>query len=384
MVWLGSEQRLSLDKDPRSSIFFRALEAPTLREMRGLWESLRGKSVSTPFQTPEFLFAFQDTQCNPGETDLSVISFSDREGCDAPFMLLPLVRYRRGPLRVVGLADFGLADQNAPVLAAGMPAPPTPLAEAVGAYLAGLDGVDLVDMPKLHSHIGERNNPLFSQPDTISESNTLRLELAAGGDTSAWRRKSIYKKARSKFRRLTEEGVRLVEAATPAERLALFRTLAEQRNDRFSQLGREDSLTRQERLNFYECLAALETSECPFTVLALERGDEIVATLVLLKNDLQATAVLVSIGDARWHGYSPGMVLFAKAIEWASENGVRWFSFGTGQQDYKQRFGGQPQETRRLLMPLNSRGRLFLRAREAHRTAQELLQIAIGKNGLRT
>jgi len=380
MVWLGSEQRLSLQKDPASSIFCRELQAPTLRELRSLWASLRGQAVSTPFQTPEYLFAFQETQCRPGDAELSIISFSDREGSDTSFMLLPLVRHRRGPLRVIGAADFGLADQTAPVLSPAAQALKLLLPEAIRAYFSELDDVDLVDLQKLHAHVGGLGNPLYTQPDCLPESTTLRLDLAGRAQDGGWRKKSIYKKARSKFRKLTEAGVELVEATTPPERLALFATLAEQRASRFRQLGREDSLQREERVRFYQSLAALETSDCPFSALALKSGGEVVAAMVMMQTGRQATAVLVSIGEARWHAFSPGMVLFAKAIEWASDRGVHWFSFGTGQQDYKQRFGGQTQETKRLLMPLNVRGRMFLRARDAHRTAQELLQIAVRKN----
>ncbi|WP_422374948.1 GNAT family N-acetyltransferase [Roseibium sp.] len=379
MTWLGSEQKLPLQSDPASALIFRELEAPTLPELEDLYASLAAP-VLTPFQTPQFLHALQETQCKPGEAALSVIRFSEAEGNGAPLMLLPLVRNRRGPLRVISLPDFGLADQNAPVISSAVQAPRVSLSDAVDAYFSMQEDADLVDVNKLHPHVGKMDNPLYSQAGCVPESKTLTIDLQAGAGETDWRRKSVYKKARSKFRKLAELGVDVSEASTPEERLALFSALAAQRKKRFYQLGRVDSLQRAERTAFYRCLAGLQMADTPYTGLALKQGGDIVAAMVLLRAGDQATGVLVSIGDEQWHGYSPGMVLFAKAIDWAIDNGLRWFAFGTGEQDYKQRFGGCPQETRRLLKPLSARGRLFLRARDAHHTAQELFQIALGRN----
>lgn len=379
MTWLGSEQRLPLQSGPASALIFRELEAPTLPELEDLYASLAAP-VLTPFQTPQFLHACQETQCRPGEVALSVIRFSEADGNGAPLMLLPVVRLRRGPLRVIGVPDFGLADQNAPVISTAVQTPRVGLADAIEAYFSMQEDADLVDVNKLHPHVGNIENPLYSQAGCVPESKTLTIDLQGGADGAEWRRKSVYKKARSKFRKLSELGVKVSEASTPEERLALFSALAAQRRDRFYQLGRVDSLQRAERTAFYRCLAGQETAETPFAGLTLKRGTEIIAAMVLLRAGDQATGVLVSIGDEKWHGYSPGMVLFSKAIDWAIENGLRWFAFGTGEQDYKQRFGGSPQETRRLLKPLSARGRLFLRARDAHHTAQELFQIALGRN----
>jgi CelD/BcsL family acetyltransferase involved in cellulose biosynthesis len=358
------------------------LEAHSLPDLRRLWADLPGGAISTPFQTPEFLHAFQETQCRQGESELAVAAFCSKDREERPFMILPLVRYRRGPLRVAGVPDFGVSDQNAPVVSPEALARSAQLENAIRSMFEALRDVDLVDIRKLHEHIGNVANPLFSFQEGHPESCTLCLDLQGSASTGGWGRKSIYKKSRSKYRRLVEAGVTLVEAASAEERLSVFEDLAAQRAARFGQLGREDSLQRTERTAFYKCLARLDRVDSPLTALSLKRGEETVAAMMVLAAGAQATAVLVSIGDPKWHGYSPGMVLFAKAIEWASARGCRRFSFGTGQQEYKQRFGGDEQPTKRLLLPLNARGRLFVRAREAHRTAQELLQIAVRGNGM--
>lgn len=377
MSWLGSEHQVSLRGDAAFSVRCHRLRSPSLRDMRRLWADLPGGGVSTPFQTPEFLHAFQETQCRETDGELWVMTFEEAGKTDAPFMLLPLARYRRGPLRVVGVPDFGLSDQNAPVVGVTALGQTARLAGMIRSLFGALDDVDLVDIQKVHPHVGNAENPIYAVEGGMHETSTLCLDLTGNAGSACWRRKSIYKKTRSKYRRLVEAGVELFEARTPADRLALFRTLAAQRAERFRQLGREDSLDRDDRAAFYTCLASLDGADGPVRALSLRRGEETVAAMILLAAGAQATAVLVSIGDPEWHGYSPGMVLFAQAIEWAAANGCRRFSFGTGEQEYKQRFGGQEQQTRRLLLPLNARGRLFVRARDAHRSAQELLQIAV-------
>lgn len=381
MSWLESGQNLTLRSDPALPLSCRWLEAPSLPSLRRLWAELPGEAISTPFQTPEFLQAFQETQCRRGESNLAVLAFCAKGRAETPIMILPLVRYRRGPLRVASIPDFGVSDQNAPVLSPDALARPAQLATAIRSAFEAVQDVDLVDIRKLHKHIGNAANPLFVLDEGIPESSTLCLDLQGNSSAAGWGGKSIYKKTSSKYRRLVEAGVTLVEARGPEDRLAVFESLAAQRAERFGQLGREDSLQREERTAFYKRLATLETDDSPLKALSLKRGDETVAAMMLLAAGAQTTAVLVSIGDPKWHGYSPGMVLFAKAIEWAAANGCRRFSFGTGQQEYKQRFGGEEHPTRRLLLPLNARGRLFVRARDAHRTAQELLQIAVRDNG---
>ncbi len=384
MALRETEHLLALESSAISRIKVRELEAPTLSDMSGLWSSLKGGVVSTPFQTPEFLAALQETKLKTGDYRFSVGVFAEQGEEASPCMLLPLVRFQRGPIRVVGMPDFGLADQNAPVLGAGCRASRECRVAMIRAFFERLHDADIVDIHKLHGRIDALENPLNFMPETISQNSSLLLDLRDGEGSDNWCGKSIYKKTRSKFRRLVKEGVSLVEAETPEERTELFKTLAAQRSDRFRQLGRKDSLEREDRADFYIRLAQMEASSSPFRAIALKCGEETVAAMVLMMSGSQATAVLVSIGDPRWHAFSPGMVLFAKAIEHAAQTGVRWFSFGTGQQEYKQRFGGVEQPSRRFLMPLSTRGRLFVGAREAHRAAQDMLQIALRRNGVDT
>ncbi|MEE4011071.1 GNAT family N-acetyltransferase [Roseibium sp. FZY0029] len=382
MALRETEHLLALESRAVSRIRVREIKAPSLSEMNSLWASLKGGAVSTPFQTPEFLAAFQESGQQTGASGFSVGVFTEPGESEHPLMLLPLARYQRGPIRVVGMPDFGLADQNAPVIAAGCRLSGDCRAEMIQAFLQRIADADVVDIQKLHDRVDTLENPLSFLPETISHSSSLVLDLRSANATGNWCGKSVYKKTRSKFRKLVSEGVTLVEAVTPEERVDLFRTLAAQRRERFRQLGRVDSLGREDRSAFYLRLAAMEASPTPFKTLALKQGEETVAAMVLMMTGAQATAVLVSIGHPKWHAFSPGMVLFSKAIERAYEAGVRWFSFGTGQQEYKQRFGGDEHPSRRLLMPLSTRGRLFVGAREAHRAAQNVLQIALRRNGV--
>ncbi len=118
MALRETEHLLALESSAISRIKVRELEAPTLSDMSGLWSSLKGGVVSTPFQTPEFLAALQETKLKTGDYRFSVGVFAEQGEEASPCMLLPLVRFQRGPIRVVGMPDFGLADHNAPVLGA--------------------------------------------------------------------------------------------------------------------------------------------------------------------------------------------------------------------------------------------------------------------------
>jgi|GEM_PF-2675957 len=375
----SSEFRHHSQGDPVSRIETRELQAPTLEELRRLRASLPGEALSTPFQTPEFLHAFQETQCADGDRTLSVVAFAADETSGRPFMLLPLLRYRRGPVRIVSIPDLNLADQTAPVLSSGFLLPPAEAGALISGFLAGIEDADLIDIHKMHPTVQGVPNPIFALPFGHRDGTDLQIELTETADGTAWWKKSIYKKARSKFRRLENEGVRFTEAGTAEDNLSIYWALAAQRKNRFRDLDRDDNLQEDGCSSFYETLASTKGADMPFRAFALRRGTEVVGALAVLVSGTEATAVLISIGASRWHHLSPGMVLFTKAIEWAAGHGIRHFNFGTGQQLYKQRFGGRELQSRRLMMPLNARGAMFVRAWEAKRTAMELFQIALGR-----
>jgi CelD/BcsL family acetyltransferase involved in cellulose biosynthesis len=349
-------------------------EKPSLGQLKSLWNSLAGGPVSTPFQTPEFLHAFTE-KILPGACErFAVFSLCD-EVTREPVMLMPLIWFRKGPFRIVSSLDLGLSDQNGPVFGKRCADVFSALKPALlPALLQSILDCDVLKVCKIHPTISGMANPFFEVPEASHEGHSLYLDHQALEDAVTSSKKSVYKEARAKFRKLQREGVTLVEAETAAERQLICRTLLEQRKKRIDAPNGLVSLEEENRENFYQYLAGLNEDKGPLTALALKKGEEIVAAVVLLAEGTSANGVLVSIGDPKWHRMSPGMVLFVKSIEWARENGIQNFSLGAGLHSYKNRFGAAMQETKRILVPMNMRGRTYVTAMHAKRRSQEIFE----------
>jgi CelD/BcsL family acetyltransferase involved in cellulose biosynthesis len=347
-------------------------EKPSLGQLKSLWSSLSGGPVSTPFQTPDFLHAFSEKIVAGTCERFAVFSLCD-EVTREPVMLMPLIWYRKGPFRIVSSPDLGLSDQNGPVFGKRFADVFSALKQSlVPALLQSIPDCDVLKVCKIHPTISGVANPLFEVPEASHEGHSLYLDQGALEDAVTNSKKSVYKEARAKFRKLQREGVSLEEATSAQERKLICRILLEQRRKRLDDPDCPISLEDENREKFYQYLAGLNEDKGPLTALALKKGEEIVAAVVLLADGTSANGVLVSIGDPKWHRMSPGMVLFVKSIEWARENGIQNFSLGAGLHSYKTRFGAAMQETKRLLVPMNMRGRTFVTASHAKRLSQAL------------
>jgi len=341
-----------------------------------IWGRLTDGANLSPFQTPGFLTCFQQTMLptGSGSSQLTILEVRQRQTAD-PIMLLPLVRRRRGPVRIASFPDLGVADQCAPVMACGASFEASEDVEIWDGIVQNLSNVDLIDLRNMPETVGGVANPLAGMHGAVPVISSLMLDLTAKDDAAAWRRKRAYKQARLKWRKLQAAGVKFVEPQGPAEREVLLETLFRQRNDRFQSLGRPDSCQRPERQAFYRGLAAQNASESPARILGLQRDSEIVACLVLLEAGQVANPVLISIGADDWQRYSPGIVLMYLAIKMAEDRGNRLFCFGTGLQDYKFRFGGTIMPMRDLTIPLTPAGDYYLRLRNLKQKGRQLLAV---------
>jgi len=353
---------------------------PASEQLEALWNSLPGGSHYSPFQSVEFVHAFRTQIASAEDMHFAVLGASLGKAL-APDMLLPVVTSRRGPCRIASMPDMGLADQNAPVMSQRLTGDPQAARVLCRALLRSVPGADLVDMSKLSPRIGEVENPLYHMQETIEAEGTLVFDADALADAGSTSSKSVYKEARTKFRKLLKAGVELVEVTAPEERQSYLEMLLKQRADRFAALGRENSLQRPGRADFYRALAGSTGLDNPLRILALKKDDEIVATTVLMVHNGIANGVLTSMGDPSWHRLSPGIVLLIQAVNWARDHKVTSFNFGTGLQNYKHRFGANELTNRRLLLPLNVKGWVAVKALKAKKRAIEILSNMKEKSG---
>jgi len=355
-------------------------ERPDFRRLTDLWGALAGGGVCSSFQTPEFLDSFFQNIA-PGKCETFGVLAAHQPGASEPSALLPLIRYKKGPVRLASFPDLGVSDQNAPVLSRSLAEGGRERGQAICFDLIrGITGADLVDVQKIHGTVGETPNPLFQRPGAIDESATLYLDAEALAAAGKEPKKGVYKKAKVYFRKLQAEGVRLVEVTSPVERLEILDAMMVLREERFRSIGRQNSLKQDNRENFYRSLVGHPGAGNPTRVLVLKSDEEIVAAMVLFADDQSCNVILISIGSERWQKFSPGIVMFVQSVYWARDNGFRIYNFGTGLQAYKSRFGTVEQPTQRLLVPLTVTGWAAIRALKARKRTREILSRLTSKS----
>ncbi|MCV0428652.1 MAG: hypothetical protein K5905_24610, partial [Roseibium sp.] len=249
-------------------------EWPTLSELKSLWRALPGGAVSTPFQTPEFVHAFSRNIASQICERFAVLGLRGKATQD-PVMLLPLVWSRKGPFRIVSFPDFGLSDQNGPVLSKEFAAAPNlQMQNLVSNLTSVLPECDVLKICKIPSTIEGYSNPLFTATEATQHSQNFCMDAECLQHVGS-SKKSVYKEARSKFRKLEREGVSLFEAKSAEEREAICSALLAQRKQREDAAGETNTIGEGYRADFFKALAGLNSKTSPVVALALRKGDEI-------------------------------------------------------------------------------------------------------------
>lgn len=339
--------------------------------LQSLWNALPGGVSSTPFQTIGFLDAFQRCMLASSGERFELHEFCRAETGET-VLLLPVHIQRRGPLKVASLPDLGLADQGGPVLARGTDLTDAETEALWRAFTGSLTNVDVITFKNIVPVLGPQLNPLYRLACAETDQTMLMLIMAEEGEQEVWRRRPVFKEVRQKNRKLTAEGVTFSEARTPEERLEILAFIREQRRLRFQAMGRTNSLEFPGRIGFYQDIAAFEGGNRNAAFLALRTETEIVAAIMAFVTRDMINGVLIGMGDEKWHRMSPGVVLFAQTIEWAKTNRFKQFSFGTGMQGYKQRFGPEEVPLKRIYLPLTPLGRAVLKLRHLRQTIRNL------------
>ncbi|CUA94531.1 GNAT family N-acetyltransferase [Pannonibacter indicus] len=333
-----------------------------------LWAALPGNAVATAFQRPDVLDALNRHVAATAGAQMRLLEVRDA-ATGRTRMLVPLMVTRRGPLRIGGMPDFDLADLCAPVLASEAPFQPFEGGAVWSLIDEALQDVDLIRFAKMPPRISGFPNPLFHVLRQPEAEPTYVLDLEGGYGAGGWRKRSVYKEARGKYRKLQAEGVSFVQADGVAQKAAFLRELRRQRAQRFAEKGWANLLEQDaSQGRYYDDLL-----EGPVEVFALQAQDgEIAGAICVLCHNSMVSATLISMGDGKWRRFSPGLVLFAKLIEWAEASGYNELCFGAGVQFYKQRFGGDPVETLSFERALTAAGSAYLALRRLKRIARRL------------
>jgi CelD/BcsL family acetyltransferase involved in cellulose biosynthesis len=303
------------------------------------WSEAR---ATTPFQDFRWLGAWYGafTEIEP------VIAIITDARTLEQVALLPLVRHARRGLRIIEFADLDLTDYNAPLLG---PAAPRDAAGARAMWrelLAALKrmqgGADLIRLRKLPRDLDGRPNPLALLEGTGRSAVNGNL-VTIGEDFDAWRyslgrnaRKGFLKSWRV-FSRQPQAQFRIV--TDPDEAVRVMAAMEAQQGARMQVLGLSYSLDGEAYAAFYRDLVAANLRSGYAVLTALSVGEEVVATLLGIRNGSRYVMVRFSNAGERWASCSPGLLVIERTMAALHADGVRSFDFGTGNYAYKRKFG---------------------------------------------
>jgi CelD/BcsL family acetyltransferase involved in cellulose biosynthesis len=272
--------------------------------------------------------------------------------------MLPLVRRKVGPLRVVEFADHGVSDGNAPVLGPAAPANAEDAKIMWQAVREALDA-DLVRFTKMPPEIESRVNPLTVLPSVRLASLTGNMLAIEGSwdDYLASLKGMLRKQLRKSWRMFSEnEGATFRRIDDPDEAVKVLDSLARQQSARLRAQGEPYRLDEPEFAAFYRNLVAEGVADGSVVLTALMCQGEVIAALLGLARGDTYVMVRISAANGRWSSCSPGRLVIMQTMQMLHAEGFRQFDFSVGDYPYKRRLGARSQPLFDLTEALTWRG----------------------------
>lgn len=274
--------------------------------------------------------------------------------------LVPMVSHLRRGIRIVEFADFGVSDNNAPILASDAALDAAAM-DAVGQALVGAlralpDGFDLLRLKKMPAQIGGRPNPLVSLGRIGSSSLNGNLVLT-GDDYEAYKA-SIKRLQMPRCWRVfsRHEGARFEIATDVTRAHELLDVMDAQQQARMKKLGSRFVLNDDAHARFYREVARQGVADGYAVVSALVCDEGIVATTLGVRHGATYFLLRISHGGDSWASCSPGLLVTERTMAALHGKGVRRFDLSIGNHDYKRRFGAEKVPLTDVSVALSWRG----------------------------
>ncbi|MBA4781986.1 MAG: GNAT family N-acetyltransferase [Rhizobiales bacterium] len=281
----------------------------------------------------------------------------------APCFVLPLIRRRIGPFRVLEYANFGLVDYAAPVIDPACQESLLADPELPAAIRSALPRHDLLWI----KHIRTRDcafAALFAKARLIPAGfSGHAAEL--GDEFATWRLQGLSANRRGHINRkrkaMAREGaVHFAILSDPQEIERAFASLRAFRARRFEAEKGHDYMQNAASFRFYRDLA-ISGAQSGFALSArLSLNDVPVAVVFGLLERGRYYYLLPGADYARFGAFSPGQVMLDHLIEAVIDRGGRVFDFTIGDEGYKASFGTVAEPIATLAEPRGALARLGL------------------------
>ena len=300
---------------------------------------------ATPFQNWQWLEAWYGAFAHVDSVE-PLIAIISNAATSEQAVLLPLIRRMHNGIRIVEPADLDLTDYNAPVLG---PAAPRDAKAARAMWndlrdaLRGLPGgADLIRLRKMPVELDGRPNPL-ALLDGAGPCALNGNVVTTGDDFDAWRftlERTVRKELERSWRVFTRDPAAAFEIITDKdEALRVLSTMETQQGDRMQHLGLNFVLNDETYAAFYRNLVEANVGNGYAVLSALTVGDDVVATLLGIRQGSRYVMVRISNAGEKWSNCSPGRLIIERTMAALHKDGIRQFDFSIGNYAYKRRFG---------------------------------------------
>lgn len=347
-----------------------SIESATLTMSRYIaclqpWQSGLGaewcdhSSGVAPFQTAQWIDSWYRSFAS-SEVEPLLMEVRERQS-GAGALALPLIRYRDHGRRVIGFADLGVTDYNAPLLGQR---PPGNRRESIAMWSAVkrvLPAADLCIFNRMPEFIGARPNPMVEALGGHG-SHLFGNLIETNDDLDQWRA-SLDGHARGEFRRLWRvfskfPDARFIRAGDVGEAAPLLAWLEEWQSRRSRELGRSPAeylLDRPRYAGFYRDLLQKHTNSGQVICTALASGERIAAVSYgVAVNDYYAQLRIAF--DPYFFSAGPARLLLERTITVLHGEGYRKFDFTIGDYQHKRKFNVSRVLLRDVTVPLSVRG----------------------------
>jgi CelD/BcsL family acetyltransferase involved in cellulose biosynthesis len=319
---------------------FRVEFARDWKQAEARWHGLGN---ATPFQNGRWLEAWYNAFATTPGVEPLIAVISDAATSEQA-VLLPLIRRTQNGICIVEPADLDLTDYNAPLLGAAAPRDASAARAMWKELRAALrrSGADLIRLRKMPVEIDGRPNPL-ALLDGAGPCSLNGNIVVTGDDFDAWRftlERTVRKELERSWRVFTRDPAAQFRTITDRqEALRMLATMEIQQGNRMQHLGLNFILNDETCAAFYRNLVHDNVASGYAVLSALTVGNEVVATLLGIRQGSRYVMVRISNAGDKWSNCSPGRLIIERTMAALHKDGIRQFDFSIGNYAYKRRFG---------------------------------------------
>jgi CelD/BcsL family acetyltransferase involved in cellulose biosynthesis len=342
--------------------------------LRETW--LDFESTATAFQRLSFVEGLYRQGFTRGKSQPVIVSVRERSS-GLIVLIAALSRRRRFGLTIVETADCSLSDYFVPLTRPGKRFSADEIKLIWAEICRALQPADAIIIKKIpHDASGSANIAmLFPGLKSMgSLARTIRLN-AGPQDSAGWRKRTAFKDAAKKLRRMERHGTVGFECAdNPVKVAAALDELVHHRKRRFERLGRSDLLQEGRIVEFYRALAERGLADGSARIFRLSLDGELLAVAyVLLHRDTLIMVILTMTAEKRWESLSPGLVATKMIADWAEAAGFSFLDISVGDFSYKSRLASSIRPLYELNKAFSARGVIAVANAELRRRYRTIM-----------